>query len=318
MTDAPPTLEQIEGLLQRVHGAPVHDVEPLSGGYWSSAFGYRAGERELVLRLGKVREGFEMDRAAMAFDRPGLPVPEVLEIGDALGGSYAISVRHHGRFLETIAPGEAAAVAPAIERTLDALRSVPAEPDEPTDWFHRDGPGGATWRHWLTEGLVDDPKRRVSGWRRMLAADAGLDALFRACEARIAGLLDACPERRDLVHGDLLHQNVLLADDPARVTAVFSWKCSVRGDFLYEVACCTFWGPWHPGIAEADVWGRTLRSPTLAATDLVDAPERHHCYELQIAAHHLGWNAWTGDRDTQRDLVAHTSHVLERGPLSVS
>ena len=256
-----PRLDEVETFLAASHGRAVSHLALLHGGFWSAAFGYRLDGRELVARFGDVREGFEMDRMAMAFSGPDLPVPDVLEVGDAFGGAYAISVRHHGRFLESVRPGEATAAGRALDRTLGALRAVPAGPDAPTAWYPAEGPGEeSTWRRWLTDGLVDDPRRRVSGWREVLAADADLDRLFRACEGRIGEFLDACPERRDIVHGDLLNRNVLVAEDTSRVTAVFSWKCSVRGDFLYDVAWCTFWEPWHPGIAAVDLWNRTLRS----------------------------------------------------------
>ncbi len=162
--------------------------------------------------------------------------------------------------------------------------------------------------------MVDDPRRRVSGWRPTLAGEPDVDHLFRSCERRIRDLLDACPERRDLVHGDLLNRNVLVSEDASRVTAVFSWKCSVRGDFLYDVAWCTFWAPWHPGIAAIDLWNRTITSPTFAPDALVDAAVRHHCYELQIGATHLAWSAWTGDHQTSRDVARRTEEVLSRGP----
>ena len=99
-----PSLDEVRRFLTARHGGTVADLELLHGGFWSAAYGYRVDERELVLRFGQVRDWFEMDRAAMAYNAPDLPVPEVLEIGDAFGGSYAISVRHHGRFLETVAP----------------------------------------------------------------------------------------------------------------------------------------------------------------------------------------------------------------------
>jgi len=110
---APPTRnKEVADFLAKCHGRPVSHVEPLSGGFWSSAFGYRLDERELVVRFGEIREGFEMDRAAVVFARPGLPVPDVLEIGDAFDRAYAISVRHRGRFLEDVRPDECAAVGP--------------------------------------------------------------------------------------------------------------------------------------------------------------------------------------------------------------
>lgn len=71
------------------------------------------------------------------------------------------------------------------------------------------------------------------------------------------------------MHGDLLHQNVLISPDGTKVSAVFSWKCSVLSDFLYDVAWCSFWSAWHQGIG----------------------------------ATHLAWNAWTGD-DTELHAVA--------------
>jgi aminoglycoside phosphotransferase (APT) family kinase protein len=39
-----------------------------------------------------------------------------------------------------------------------------------------------------------------------------------------------------VLHGDLLHGNVLNSQDAKRITAVFSWKCSQRGDFLFDTA----------------------------------------------------------------------------------
>lgn len=314
-----PSRHQIESFLAAVHGEEVSDLEPLSGGFWSSAFGYRVAGRELVLRLGDLPDAFEMERTAMAFGGPDLPVPVVHQVGSALGRAYAVSERHHGRFLETITPGEAEVTGPAIMRMLRALRAVPVEPRAPAEWHPTGPPEASTWARRLTDSLVDDPRRPVSGWRRRLAADPALDRLFRACQDRVGALTAACPERRDVVHGDLLHGNVLVSDDASRVTAVFSWKCSVRGDFLYDVAWFTFWGAWHPGIAAVDVWGRLLADPPGAGDPgaLVDAAARHHCYELHIGADHLAWHAWTGDEEQLRSVAAHTSHVLERGPLRV-
>lgn len=310
---------EIQEFLSSVHGGPVRDLETLAAGFWSSAFGYSFGDRALVVRLGSVKEGFEMDRAAMAFARPDLPIPDVLEVGDALGGAYAISARRHGRFLETVDPDDAPLAGTALERTLAALRAVPAERDAPAAWYPSGvGAAESTWRQWLADGLVDDPGRRVSGWRDKLASEPELDQLFDACQRKIGELLHVCPERRDLVHGDLLNRNVLIAEDSSRITAVFSWKCSVRGDFLYDVAWCTFWGAWHPGIAAMDLWTRTLNAPSLPHDALTGAALRHHCYELQIGATHLGWNAWTGNHDELQAVAAHTEHVLSRGALPTS
>jgi aminoglycoside phosphotransferase (APT) family kinase protein len=304
---AKPSLPAIEAFLAATHGAAVTAVEPLPGGFWSSAFGYVFEGRDLVLRLGSIREGFEADRAAMAYSNADLPVPIVLEIGDAFGESYAISARHRGAFLEDLDPVLADVGGPTLLRLLTALFSAPDRPAEVAPH----------WRTWLLDALLDDPARRVSGWRNKLRQEPGLERLFAACEQRIAALVDACPERRDLVHGDLLHTNVLMAPDATRITAVFSWKCSLRGDFLYDTAWCTFWGEsFHPGIAAADVWRRITTEPAVvrAPGALTDAAIRHHCYELQIGASHLAWNTWVGNDEDRRRVAQHTTMLLERGP----
>ena len=303
MNDVRP-VEDVTAFLESHHGAPVTDLELLGGGSWSAAYGYRVGDRELVLRLGNSREWFETDRDAMAYSREGLPVPAVMDIGDALGGAYAISERHRGRFLESVRVDEVDVAGPTLMSLLGALRSVPD-----------DGRGRGSWRAWLSASLRDDPAQTVSGWRATLAADPALDRLYRACESRIHELLDACPERRDLIHGDLLHGNVLIAPDASRVNAVFSWKCSVRGDVLFDTALCTFWGAIaHPGIGAIDPFGRTLE--TAPAGVLADAGIRHHCYELHIGTTHLGWYAWTNDDHWLRLDAAHLEMLLERGPVT--
>ena len=157
----------------------------------------------------------------------------------------------------------------------------------------------------------------MHGWRATLSAHGDLDRIFRAGEARVRDLVEACPERRDLVHGDLLHANVLVTEDASRPNAVFSWKNSVRGDFLFDTAWCTFCTIWYPGIAAIDLWHLIHQEPSIKDDPgaLIDAPLRHHCYELGIGLGALAWNAWIGDGLVLQQAAAHLTEVLERGPL---
>lgn len=140
--------------LSEYHDTPVGDVEFLSGGFWSSAYGYRLGEQELVARFGELRVGFEMDRAAMAFNRPDLPVPHVLDVGDAFDGAFAISVRHEGRFLETIRADETAQGSAILARLLAALRAASPVTAASSAWCSPDDDAPSTWHEWLLGALA--------------------------------------------------------------------------------------------------------------------------------------------------------------------
>src|SRR5712672_1332832 len=153
---------------------------------------------------------------------------------------------------------------------LAALFGVRKSSDLPVGWHWRPPRRDLTWRGWLSERLVDDPRREVHGWRAALAVRSGIDRVYRAAEARVRDLIEACPERRDLIHGDLLHANVLVAEDAGRPNAVFSWKRSLRGDFLFDTAWCTFCSAiWYPGIAAA---GRGTASAGNPRCEMTPAP----------------------------------------------
>lgn len=298
-------LEELADFLTGHHGGPISDLEILKGGFWSRAYAYRASGRELVLRLGTDRNWFETDRAACRFASNDLPIPEVLTVGEALGRVYAISERRRGSFLELAPPESADAVGAAVVRLLRGLRAH-AEPGASTQWF-TGAPG--TWHEWLRYGLQDNPGHHTHGWRDRLTDVPAADAVFGAACDRIEGLLPLVPERRDLVHSDLLHGNVLMSPDWSAVTAIFSWKCSARGDFLYDVAWCSTWSEWFPGIQAAAIFDRVLASGGFDG-DLKHGDARHLCYQLQIAASHMGWYIWTEDCDNLTRVTRVLAEIL--------
>jgi aminoglycoside phosphotransferase (APT) family kinase protein len=311
---------QAHEFLAGKYGA-VEELQSLGGGFWSSAYGFSHAGRALVVRFGANKHWFEAERSAMAFASPHLPVPEVVDIGDAFDGAYVISIRHHGTNLEDLRPDQSDATGPMLGSLLAALFTVAKSPDLPVVWHERPRRSDVTWRRWLSERLIDDLSLEVHGWRAPIAAQREIDGLYRASEARVGALIEACPERRDLVHGDLLHANVLVTEDARRPTAVFSWKCSLRGDFLYDVAWCTFCSAiWYTGIAAADPWDRIWREPSIRDDPdaWVDAALRHHCYELHIGLTALAWNVWVGDSKAFGQIATQLAVVLARGPLPVA
>src|SRR4029077_7306827 len=73
---------------------------------------------------------------------------------------------------------------------------------------------------------------------------------FDAGLTRMRELLAFGPERRHLVHDDLLYHNVF-ADD--RGVVLLDWGASIYGDFLHDVALLTFWWPYYEQWRSIDI-----------------------------------------------------------------
>lgn len=286
-------------------GRDVGPVEAVGEGAWSTCFGFTDGDRELVIRFGRHVDDFEKDRRASTFGSAKLPVPEVTETGEALGGYFAISTRAHGQPLESIAAWNP--VLPSLFAALDAMRAVEVPGTGFGGW---DGDGVArcaTWRDFLLAVDVDTPERRTHGWRRKLVDSPVGDEPFRAGLGRLADL--ALTVERHIVHGDLINRNVLVHD--ARITAVFDWGCSFYGDLLYDIAWLEFWSPWHPALAAIDIRARALTHYASIGLDVTDFDERLRACLIHIGLDHQAYCAFTGDVGNLIRITEQTTSYLD-------
>jgi len=299
------------------YGPSAGNVAELGAGDWSRAFSFRLDNRDLVVRFGRHPDDFAKDRQAMAFARPELPVPAVLDIGETLPGVfYAISQRHFGVFLEDLDERGWHRLLPALLRALDALRDVPP-PGSGVDWASEQGVSSApsSWPQWLVASLEDRPGERVSGWRATLKETPDIEDVFVLGERALRALLGACPDIRHVLHRDLLNRNVLVAQDASRLEAVLDWGCSLAGDFLYEVAWMTFWAPWHPAL-KAVYFGRVIEDHyTATGLRVENFDQRLACYELHIGLEHLAYCAFTRREDDLHAVARRTVQVLERAQV---
>jgi hygromycin-B 4-O-kinase len=296
-----PPVATVHGAAQFLNTHLGHDVGPVElvgEGEWSRCFGFRDGERDLVIRFGHHLEDFERDRRAATFASPALPVPEVVEIGAALDGWFAISTRVHGLALEVLDRAAWSAALPAIREVLEALRAIDVST---TDGFGAwDATGDApyaTWRDFLLAVDEDGPAHRSAGWRQRLADSCVGDQAYEEGLARLRELTDGVVPDRRVVHGDLLNRNVLVERD--RITGVFDWGCSIYGDPVYEVALMMFWDPWHPTI---DV------EPLLDLAGDDDA--RLRACLIHVGLQHQGYCAFLGRDDDLRKITAQTNALL--------
>jgi hygromycin-B 4-O-kinase len=293
------------------YGRSAESVAELGGGDWSRAFSFRLDGRDLVARFGRHREDFARDEQAMAFARPGLPVPRVLEVGEALGMFYAISERHFGVFLETLDEGQWRRLLPALLRGLDVLREI-EPPGSGVEWASDAAGAPLSWRQWLVASLEDHPGERVSGWRARLKELPEIEGVFGSGEEALRSLLWACPDAHHVLHRDLLNRNVLVAADASRLEAVFDWGCSLAGDFLYEVAWFTFWAPWYPALDALGFRQIVKDHYQRIGLEVERFDERLDCYKLQIGLEHIAYAAFTGREGDLHACARRTLQTLDR------
>jgi hygromycin-B 4-O-kinase len=313
-------LDTARDLLRQRFGAHVHDVEPAPRqGTWSTTYFFCDGARELVLRCADTAWNFEKDRFFSRHSSPDLPIPQVVDIGALPGGGhYAVSERAHGVFLEELDASAMERALPAVLRTFDALRSVDVSDTAGFGSPLRTFDGERSSWHDVLLAVADDAPELddnpVRGWWKRLETRPDAARIFRDAYAALASRIDACPEVRHLVHGDLLYGNVLVDSD--RVSGVFDWQCAWYGDFLYDVAWLTFWAPWYAGLAAVDVRAEARRHYDAIGLDVPEFDARMYCYELHIGLAHLGYHAWMEDWVELEATARRTREVLAAERLS--
>lgn len=274
----------------RATGRRLHDnatgPSTLTSGTWSQAFAITAKNDRLVVRFGGDQVEYDKDRLAATWSSQALPVPEVLEAGEAFDRRFAVSRHVEGVSLDELDAAGWHRTIPALLDALVALRDV-SVPGVGYGLF--DGHGNAphaTWSAWLLANLEGDGEGRIANWRDALSATPGAMDRYETGVERFAGAAAVCPELRQVTHTDL-SGNTLTSD--GRISGIIDWGNAVAGDPLYDIAHLTFWAPWHLGCPEMDL----RRS---AAEVLGDAAfdRRVYAYELHISLAAQRFNAAMG------------------------
>ena len=281
----------VEEFLAARLGGGITDLARISHGEWSRAFGFRHAGKEYVARFSAVLEDFAKDRLAAAFASPALPIPPIIDLGEAFGGYYALSERAPGGYLDELDEAGMRRVLPSLFAALDATRDVDLSKTSGYGGWGADGVAShQTWRDYLLDVTRDEPTDRVHGWRERMAASPTGTGPFDTAYAQLQSLLQYVPDERHLIHSDLLNFNVLVADD--RLTAVIDWGCSLYGDFLYDLAWFTFWSAWYSAWRGIDFAAEACRHYASIGLAVPSFAQRLRCYELHIALGGMAYAAF--------------------------
>jgi hygromycin-B 4-O-kinase len=294
-------------------GAGVTDVEPIGGGAWSKAFAFRRDGAPFVARFGGFPEDFGRDRLAGGYASADLPIPTVTEIGEAFGGSYAISERMFGGYIDHLDGARMRATLPSLFAALDAARGVDLSATTGYGPWDAEGIGAfPSWPAFLFDVATDRPEDKGHGWRRRLETSATGAERFDEALHHLSALAAFCPEERHLIHRDLLHFNVLVAGD--RISAVLDWGCALYGDFLYDLASVAFWSPWFPAWQGIDVRAEAARHFAAIGLEVPPFAERFRCCQVHAGLDAQQFQALVGDWDNLERAAGRTLAVA-RGEL---
>jgi len=297
---------QVESFLNTHFPTGIRDLAPIGQGDWSQAFSFHQDGTALVARFGEYREDYMKDRYASRFARRDLPIPQVREIGQALGRYFCISERAYGAMLDGLDAEGMKKIVPSVLQLFDALRTADVGDASGFGGWNADGKAGSSsWRENLLG--VDQEGERVHGWHAAMAESPTGIGAYQEALAYLKTHIRFCPEIRHLLHTDLLHFNVLVSDDQIR--AVVDWGNAQYGDFLYELAGFTFYAPWYPAMNGIDWEAAMRRHYEEIGLDVPDFEVRLRCYEAHIGLDGMAYNAFTRNWKELADTAART---LER------
>jgi hygromycin-B 4-O-kinase len=287
-------------------------VARAGAGVWSTAFRFEHGGRPLVVRFGRHLEDFRKDRRAAELYGRCVPVPRVLDIGEAFKRYvYSISEWADGEAIDGLSEPRLRAALPSLLDAVDALRFAPPPTEAGFGWWPSRGRARHdTWRDALLGIVEDEEDSRLVGWRASLRASAEPSRIFDEAAARLEGLAAACPDGvRHVIHGDLTAGNVFFVEDA--VSAVLDWGNSLVGDWLYEVAWLVFWSPWHPGLDVDFVLSETRRRCAEAGVGLENFDERLRCCQLHIGLDSMAYLAFRRDEANLRGTIERLLPLLD-------
>ena len=208
----------VAAIVEHHFGTPARRIVRRGGGLTNLVFAVDHPEGEMVVRLAPSAErigGFLKEQWAIQRARDaGIPVPEVLEVGNGIGEApYMIARRVRGEPATT--HPERVPILREAGRLAAAINAIPTDGWGATfDWSHNRLSRNASWEAFLHRELcVDD---RLDALRRLADLD---DARARRLRAALRALAGTAPT---LAHGDLRLKN-LIVDARGAIVAVIDW-----------------------------------------------------------------------------------------------
>jgi fructosamine-3-kinase len=293
--------ENVQSFLSSITQPDATNIVPVSGGDWSQAFFFEREGDHKIIRFSQTNEDFLKDQFAHGFTSPGLPIPEIEEIGTAFGGYYAISPKIEGTMIDHLNPEAMRSFTPNLLKLFNALRTADlAGTSGYGGWDHAGQGQYQSWSDFLLSINRDDSSSRIA-WRPALEKRPDTKALFDRVYQVMHDLLPKLPNTRHLIHNDLLHFNLLLND--GNVAGVIDWGCSLYGDYLYDLAMFDLWQFYYPSMQGIDFKGEAKSFFADQGADITNFEARLKCYQCHLTLDSIKYTSYK-DNDHDLNLIS--------------
>jgi hygromycin-B 4-O-kinase len=293
-----PTISEQDTIqfLQETMDGGISELSLMSGGDWSQAYSFVHDHKKYVLRWCHTSSTFEKDEAASLFSSEAMPIPQITHSGNHFDTYFAISEFAQGEFIDRLAADELDQMLPALFDLFDALRNTDLTKKIGYGDWDKSGNGfNKSWKEFLLE---------VNGNYYTDLANSSVGAeTFDQLYSQFASLVELCPDVRELIHGDLLHYNLLVSD--TKISALIDWQCSIYGDSLYDVAWFIYYEPYFPEFTKVNLCQKLLAHVTSRSADTSNLKARLLCYQLHIGLGSMLYNTFRQDWKTVQEDAAY-------------
>jgi len=287
---------------------PVKTLIPLKGGEWSAAYKFVLGGSKFVIRLSHTPDNFYRDEIAAQWSSPTLPVPQILNIDYFHDQYYAISPFFDGEAFELLSASDLEQTISGFLSMMTAMQSVNLDSVEGFGTLTPEGKGAFhSWEEALLDVANDRPESLTHGWKKALAKTPEALHKYDQFYKQLTKLVQYCPEQKNLIHSDLLYQNLLVHDH--KIIAVLDWGCAMIGDPLYDIAIFAFFEPWFPAFSQVNLIQKMQQS------FLKQSPDNSRNFNQRIAACKihlaLGNIAYCALSEEKHDFYEHINRLEE-------
>jgi len=287
---------------------PVRTLIPLKGGEWSAAYKYTMDSQDFVIRLSHTPDNFFRDRIASKWSSSALPVPQIIKIDRYGDQYYAISQFFPGEAFEKLSPPELEKTIPSFLSMMTAIHSINLDTMAGFGCITSEGRGAYnSWSKALLDVNNDRPDSLTHGWKKILERSPEVLRKYNHFYDQLAKLVQYCPEQKNLIHSDLLYQNLLVHNN--QVSAVLDWGCAMIGDPLYDIAIFNFFEPWFPAFSEVDL----IKKMRQSYLDLAPGNSQNYNERILACQIHLtlGNIAYCALSEGKHDYLEHINRLDE-------